>query len=180
MLAFVAKWFVPLSRTAIQCMVVPTEERKRVTTLFKQFCDPGSSKVPLSLMPKVVKEVLHSTHAPDGAYKKIQGLAKEVLPTKSGSSGAVTLGDFISWYFDYAWPELTGGEGVKPPDRKSKAGSASRSAAADAGVSRAPADVARGEAASSAAGPTADAGESGAPACAPTAAAMSSEQVVCT
>jgi len=163
-------------------MVVPTEERKRVTTLFKQFCDVGSSKVPLALIPKVVKATLQPTHAPEGAYKRIQALAKEVLPAKCGASGAVALGEFITWYFDYAWPELTASEGAKPPDRKSRAGGGSRTTAADAaGSSRvATADGGKGGGASSAAGLTADAGcgESGAPACAPTAAASQSDQVV--
>jgi len=161
-------------------MVVPTEERKRVTTLFKQFCDVGSSKVPLALIPKVVKATLQPTHAPEGAYKRIQALAKEVLPAKCGASGAVALGEFITWYFDYAWPELTASEGAKPPDRKSRAGGGSRTTAADAaGSSRvATADGGKGGGASSAAGLTADAGcgESGAPACAPTAAASQSDQ----
>lgn len=108
-------------------VAVPPDERRRVATLFKDFCEPGKSKVALRSAPALVKESLQGTSATDSLVKRLTGLAKESLVAKA-SGGSITAGDFISWYFEVAWEELKAKATVveKKLEDKKKAAAADR------------------------------------------------------
>ena len=92
---------MPASKKA----VIPSDERKRVAATFKDFCEPGTSKVSLSELPALVKELAKGTAAADPQVKKLISLAKEALMAKC-AGGPFSSGDFINWYFEVAWEEL--------------------------------------------------------------------------
>ena len=85
-------------RQAAKKAVIPSDERKRVAATFKDFCEPGTSKVSLSELPALVKELAKGTAAADPQVKKLISLAKagstpattalsdSLLPTLVGSS----------------------------------------------------------------------------------------------
>ena len=101
---------MPASKKA----VIPSDERKRVAATFKDFCEPGTSKVSLSEVPALVKELAKGTAAADPQVKKLISLAKEALMAKC-AGGPLGSGDFINWYFEVAWEELKPAATVKPP-----------------------------------------------------------------
>ena len=113
----------PALRQAAKKAVIPSDERKRVAATFKDFCEPGTSKVSLSEVPALVKELAKGTAAADPQVKKLISLAKEALMAKC-AGGPFGSGDFINWYFEVAWEELKPAAPVKPaatverPDRK--------------------------------------------------------------
>ena len=84
---------------------LPPEEIKRVKELFKEFCDVGASKVDVSQIAALVKEVLKGAKAAPETIKRLVGAAKEALPAKC-PSGVLAPNDFQAWYFEHAWPEL--------------------------------------------------------------------------
>ena len=86
-------------------MKLPPEEIKRVKELFKEFCDVGASKVDVSQIAALVKEVLKGAKAAPETIKRLVGAAKEALPAKC-PSGVLAPNDFQAWYFEHAWPEL--------------------------------------------------------------------------
>ena len=113
---------------------MPPEERKRVATLFKDFCEPGKSKVLLGSTQALVKESLQGTSATDALVKRLTGLAKESLAAKA-SDGGITAGDFISWYFEVAWEELKKSAAAVEKKREDrKAAAADRGGPAGAGA----------------------------------------------
>ena len=113
---------------------VPPEERKRVATLFKDFCEPGKSKVALGSAPALVKESLQGTSATDSLVKRLTGLAKESLAAKASDDG-ITAGDFISWYFEVAWEALkANAAAVEKKREEKKAAAADRGGAGGAGA----------------------------------------------
>ena len=101
-------------RQAAKKAVIPSDERKRVAATFKDFCEPGTSKVSLSEVPALVKELAKGTAAADPQVKKLISLAKEALMAKC-AGGPLGSGDFINWYFEVAWEELKPAATVKPP-----------------------------------------------------------------
>lgn len=101
-------------RQAAKKAVIPSDERKRVAATFKDFCEPGTSKVSLSELPALVKELAKGMAAADPQVKKLISLAKEALMAKC-AGGPFGSGDFINWYFEVAWEELKPAATVKQP-----------------------------------------------------------------
>ena len=101
-------------RSSAKKAVIPSDERKRVAATFKDFCEPGTSKVSLSELPALVKELAKGPAAADPQVKKLISLAKEALMAKC-AGGPLGSGDFINWYFEVAWEELKPAATVKPP-----------------------------------------------------------------
>ena len=70
-----------MSDVTPQCIAESmAEEIKRVKELFKEFCDVGASKVDVSQIAALVKEVLKGAKAAPQTIKRLVGAAQEALP----------------------------------------------------------------------------------------------------
>ena len=87
------------------CTVAQREERVRVSGLFREFLDIGSSKLDASMAPRLIKEALKSGGADNATAQRMVSEFKEVAPTR-WPAGVIDAGGFASWYMDIAWPAL--------------------------------------------------------------------------
>ncbi len=87
------------------CTVAQKEERVRVSGLFREFLDIGSSKLDASMAPRLIKEALKSGGADNATVQRMVSEFKEVAPTR-WPAGVIDAGGFASWYMDIAWPAL--------------------------------------------------------------------------
>ena len=87
------------------CTVAQKEERVRVSGLFREFLDIGSSKLDASMAPRLIKEALKSGGADNATAQRMVSEFKEVAPTR-WPAGVIDAGGFASWYMDIAWPAL--------------------------------------------------------------------------
>ena len=96
---------------------IPSDERKQVAALFKDFCGPGTSKASLSEVPALLKELAKGMGAAGPQVKKLVSFGKEALAAKCGG-GQVGSADFINWYFEVAWEELKSAANAERTERK--------------------------------------------------------------
>ena len=78
-----------------------TDEAVRVLAELKPFAERG--RVDVSLISKLLREVLKGTGAAPPLCKKLVAAGKEGLP---GTDGEIKAGELTAWYFENAWPAI--------------------------------------------------------------------------